>query len=197
MSDGLSEGASWAREADARQRRIDEFFGMVADYLGGTRSIMDGDAFYEAFKTFDAHRHAGSVVEHRLRKTVRVRWKAFSDMLADAKETVADEPWAELLSHALRHASPSVVARLLGLSIYAGCYVALYVPEGRGRAPSLYGNHEDALDAASKGGRVIVVGVEDRERAVVAIELGPKGKERREPERSRLRLIAVRPKKGG
>lgn len=197
MSDGLSEGARWAEESAARQERIDAFFGMVADYVGGARSIMDGDAFFAAFRTFDAYRHAGSIVEHRLRKTVRKRWKAFSDLVSDAKEMRTDEAWAEILALALRYASVDVRKRLVAVSDFRGCLVALYVPEGRGREPSLYGDHEAAFDAAAHGGPVTVIAVDDRERAVVAIELGPKGGERREPERSRLRFIAVQPEDGG
>lgn len=197
MSDGMSDGYRAAREHEARQRRVDEFFGMVAECVRGGFETMDGDAFRAEFEAFDAFRHADSVARYRLQKTVRKRWKAFKKTLADAKEAMTDDSWAEIFSLALRYASRDVTARLLDLSAFEGHLVALYVPEGRGREPSLYGDHAAALDAAAQGGLVTVIAVEDSERAIVALDLGAKGGEILDPERAKLRFIAVRPKEGG
>jgi hypothetical protein len=201
MSDGLSEGYRSAREAEARQERIDGFFKMVLTHVQGGKP--DKKAFRAAFDAFEAHRWENSMARYRLEKERGKRWEAFLGKLAETvgkDQTLEDHwvrnVWAELLSLALRFASRKIVEDLHGASPYKGHHIGLYVPNGTGHygrnPPTLFGDFAAALDAIGGRDRAMVVIIDDPDRAVVGLELGPKGKENLEPERAKLRFLAVR-----
>jgi hypothetical protein len=201
MSDGLSEGASWAREHDARQATIDAFFGMVIGRVTGEK--VGAKEFRKAFDAFDAHRYADNIASHRIAKGRGERWEAFLATLdrASARGRVGGarlQAWAEIFSLALRFASSSCVQAMQAATPFKEYRIALVVPNGTGfhgrNQSSLLGDFEGVLDAiAERPGSGVVLIVEDRERAVVALTAGEgRSEEKREEERSRLRFLAAR-----
>ena len=200
MSDGLSEGYRWARESEARQKKIDAFFALVADALEGKPA--GEEAFEEAFRAFDAFRYQNHIAQYRLQKTVAKRWAAFQETLTDALRS-GDRPgpsrvaWAKLLTAALEFGSKDPFERLHALSMFRGHRIALYIPNGRGREPTVLGDLAGALDVlATSGLSPTVVILEEPERAVVGLELGAKGKEIKESDRAKLRFLAVFDREG-
>lgn len=195
MSDGASEGYRWARESEARQKKIDEFFSRVADAAEG--KPVEEDAFRKAFEAFDAFRYQNHIAQHRLHKTVGKRWEAFQETLKDARRS-GDQPgrsgvaWAKILSLALEYGTDAPFERLRSISKFRAHRIALYIPNGRGREPTIHGDLAGTLDVMSTSGRPpTIVIIDEPERAVVGLELGPKGKEIKEPERACLRFLAV------
>jgi len=204
MSDGMSEGYRWAREHDARQKTIDEFFVMVLAQVTNANGAKIGRTrFRKAFDAFDAHRHADNIARHRIEKERGKRWEAFlsliDDITGDQLELRSGKAWAEILSLALRFATPGVTQCLHEASTFRTCRIALYVPNGTGHygrnAPTILGDLEGALDTLAdrpfnRPGLCVII-VEDPDRAVVGLTLGPDGGEKLEPERAKLRFLAV------
>lgn len=195
MSDGASEGYRWARESEARQKKIDAYFASVADAMEG--KPVDEEAFREAFGAFDAIRYQNHIAQYRLHKTVAKRWEALQETLKDARRS-GDRPgpsrvaWAKLLAAALEFGSKEPFERLRALSKFRSHRIALYIPNGRGREATVLGDLAGALDILSTSGESpTVVILEEPERAVVGLEIGAKGKEIKEPERAKLRFLAV------
>lgn len=204
MSDGASEGYRWARQSEARQKKIDAFFTGIAEFVEGTH----GDALEELmehFTAFDAIRYEGHISRGRIEKKRAARWRAFQRLIEDTRarsQTLEDHhvrsAWSEILVLAVQFASPKVVERIQDLSPYKAYHLVLYVPNGTAhgggrRDPTIIGNLASALDAlASRPGGVRVVHIDDPERAVVGIRgLGAEHEEVKEPERAKLRFLAV------
>lgn len=188
MSDGYNEGARWARRSDDRQRKIDDFFAETIQVVRDGREI---DGLKPAFMIFDAMRYADHLARGRLERTKNSRWAAFRKMLVLASSGEL-QSWAGILALALEHATPSLAIRLQALATpFATGPIALYVPGGPGREPTLFGNHASLLDEAAAGrGRMIVLKIDDPVRAIVGLEVGDETKDFLEPERSQLRLLA-------
>jgi hypothetical protein len=199
MSDGASEGYRWARESEARQRKIDAFFTAIIAYRSG--SEIGETEFTQAFLEFDAIRYAGHIARGRLEKERGKRWETFDGWFKetlDKDRTLEDhwvrQAWAEILALALQFASPNVVERLRDVSPYKDHHVALYVPngtahDGRRLEPTLLGDFAQALDAiGGKNGGMVVI-IMDADRAVRGF-IG--SEETKEPERAKLRFLAVR-----
>jgi len=204
MSDGLSDGARGAREAEARQKKLDAFFGMVLEHVKGGKP--GKKAFREAFDAFEAYRWCDSMARYRLEKERGKRWEKFLATLGQTvgrSQTLQDvyvqQAWAEILSLALRFASSELVENLHDASPFKGYRIALYVPNGSGhwgpRDPTLLGDFAGALDALVGGTytkEARVVKIDDADRAVVGLRTGGgTSEEVLEPERAQLRFLAV------
>lgn len=203
MSDGASEGYRWARESEARQKRMDEFFGMILAHVQGGKPAKK--AFREAFNAFEAYRWADSMARYRLEKERGKRWEKFLGLLAELEGKAGQhlddfwvqKSWAETLALALRFASRNVFEELQAASPFKNHHVGLYVPNGTGfhgrNPPTLLGDFEAALDAiGGKEERAKVVIIDDPDRAVVGLRTGGgTSEEVLEPERAKLRFLAV------
>ena len=202
MSDGMTDGYRSARAAEARQKTIDAFFGMVLARATGVKP--DQKDFREAFDAFDAHRYADPLLHGRARKERGKRWEEFNDLLISADGKRSDlhvsRAWAEILALAMRFASSRVTEALHQASVYRTCHIALYVPNGTGfygpTPPSLFGDFAAALDAIAaepfrRPGMYAQI-IEDPYRAVTGIRTGGgTSEEVREEERASLRFLAV------
>lgn len=187
MSDGASEGYRWARESEARQKKVDAFFETLMRVVGRQDAVGE---LKPAFETFDAIRYQGHIARGRLEKTAGKRWTAFRQTLVKAAETEDRKSWAEILALALQFASRDVLKRVHAIAApFSDVQIALYASNGPGRAPSLFGAFEAVLDGGADGREVDVIRIEDPERAVVGIILG--GGESLEPERGILRFMAA------
>lgn len=201
MSDGMSDGYRAAREADARQKTIDYFFGMVLSRVTGIK--LDMKDFRGAFEAFDAHRHADNIARHRLEKRRGKRWEELLGQLTLATSETGREAlhaWAKIFSLAMRFASPTCVEQLQAATPFKGHKVGLFVPNGTGFygriAPSLYGDFAGALDAMAEGTTLHVCAftIEDPDRAITGLSEseGDRHGEIREEERGKLRFLAVK-----
>jgi len=202
MSDGASDGYRSAREQEARQRSIDYFFGLVQSEVTGIK--VDRKDFRSAFESFDAHRYHDPLLHGRILKDRPKRWMEFRALLHVAARSTRDaatlKAWDEILTLSLRFASGQVTEHLKAVSVFKAYRIGLYVPNGTGfygkNPPTLLGDFAAALDAMAKTdgapseARVIVI--EDAPRAVVGVTLGPDGGENLQPERAKLRFLAVK-----
>jgi len=203
MSDGASEGYRSARESEARQKRLDAFFGMILKHVQGEKP--GKAAFRKAFDDFEAHRWSDSMARYRLEKERGKRWEKFLGTLAElegkAGQNLDDfwvqKSWAETLALALRFASRKVFEEMQAASPFKNHHVGLYVPNGTGfygrNPPTLLGDFAAALDAiGGKEERARVVIIDDPDRAVVGLRTtGGTSEEVLEPERAKLRFLAV------
>lgn len=187
MSDGASEGYRWARESEARQKKVDGFFETLARVVSEQGAVGE---LKPAFETFDAIRYEGHIARGRLEKSKGKRWSAFRQTLMKAVETEDRKAWAEILALALQFASRDATGRVQAIAApFADVPIALYASNGPGRAPSIFGAFEAVLDGGADGREVDVIRIEDPERAIVGIIIG--GGESTEPERGVLRFMAA------